>query len=96
MIGNTAEDWSYCSSRSDSDMLRVWFSCSPLVPSECGVKMVVYPEPDESIPHLQFYFIKIHFNIFLPSKTRSPKWLNRNDEACTDGAVNLVACCKLI
>jgi hypothetical protein len=40
MIGNTAEVWSYFSSRSDNDMLRVWFSCSPFVPSECGVKMV--------------------------------------------------------
>jgi hypothetical protein len=40
MIGNAAEARSYCSSRSDSDMLRVWLSCSPFVPSECGVKMV--------------------------------------------------------
>jgi hypothetical protein len=40
MTGNTAEAWYlYCSS-SGSDMLRVWFSCSPFVPSECGVKMV--------------------------------------------------------
>jgi hypothetical protein len=38
MIGNTAEIWSYCSS--DSEMLRVWSSCSPFVPSECVVKMV--------------------------------------------------------
>jgi hypothetical protein len=40
MIGNTAEAWSYCSSRSDNDMLQVWFSCSPFVPSNCGIKMV--------------------------------------------------------
>jgi hypothetical protein len=39
MIGSTAEAWSCCSSRSDGDMLRVWFSC-PFVPNECGVKMV--------------------------------------------------------
>jgi hypothetical protein len=39
MIGNTAKVWSCCSSGSDSDMLRVWFSCSPFVPSEHGVKM---------------------------------------------------------
>jgi hypothetical protein len=44
MIGNTAEAWSYCSSRSDSDMLRVWFICSPFVSSECGVKMVATQE----------------------------------------------------
>jgi hypothetical protein len=37
MIGNTAEAWPCCSSRSDGDMLRVWFSCSPFVPSEHGV-----------------------------------------------------------
>jgi hypothetical protein len=41
MTGNTADAWSYCSSRSDSDMLRVWFSRSPFVPSDCGVKTVV-------------------------------------------------------
>lgn len=40
MIGNTVQAWSHCTSRSGSDMLRVWFSCSPFVPSECGVKMV--------------------------------------------------------
>jgi hypothetical protein len=39
MNDNTAEAWTYCSSRSDSDILRVWFSC-PFVPSECGVKLV--------------------------------------------------------
>jgi hypothetical protein len=39
IIGNTAEAWSYCSSRSDGKMLRVWFNCSPFMPSECGVKM---------------------------------------------------------
>jgi hypothetical protein len=38
-IGNTAEAWSYCSSRSDSDILRVWFSCSLFMPSERDVKM---------------------------------------------------------
>jgi hypothetical protein len=25
LIGNIVEAWSYCTSRSDSDMLRVWF-----------------------------------------------------------------------
>jgi hypothetical protein len=39
MIGNTAEAWSCCSSRSDGEMLRVWFSSSLLVSSEHGVKM---------------------------------------------------------
>jgi hypothetical protein len=39
MIGITAEAWSYCVSRSDSDMLRVWFSCRPFMLSEHGVKM---------------------------------------------------------
>jgi hypothetical protein len=39
MIGSTAEAWSYCSSVSDRDLLRVWFSCSPSVLSEHGVKM---------------------------------------------------------
>jgi hypothetical protein len=43
MISNTAEARSYCSSRSDSDMLRVWFSC-PCVPIECGVKMTALLE----------------------------------------------------
>jgi hypothetical protein len=44
VIGNTAETWSCCSSRSDCDMMRVWFSCSPFVPSEQGVKVTVPPE----------------------------------------------------
>jgi hypothetical protein len=39
MIGNTAEAWSCYSSRSGSDMLRVWFSCSPFVPSEHDATM---------------------------------------------------------
>jgi hypothetical protein len=39
MIGNTAEAWSYCSSRSDCDMLRVWFTYSPFVQSEHGVNV---------------------------------------------------------
>jgi hypothetical protein len=38
VIGDTAGTWSYNSSRSRSDMLRVWFSCL-FVPNECGVKM---------------------------------------------------------
>lgn len=38
MMGNTAEAWSYCTSRSDSDMLQVRFSC-PFVTSEYSVKM---------------------------------------------------------
>jgi hypothetical protein len=47
MTGNTAEAWSHCSSRSDGDMLRVWFSYSLSVPSEHGIhgiKMTVPPE----------------------------------------------------
>jgi hypothetical protein len=44
MIGSTAEAVSCCSSRSDGDMLRVWFSCSPFVSSESGVKMVAAVE----------------------------------------------------
>jgi hypothetical protein len=39
MIGNTAEAWSYCSSRSNGDMLRVRFSYSQFAPSESGVNM---------------------------------------------------------
>jgi hypothetical protein len=44
MIGNTAEAWPYCRSRSDIDMLRVWFTCSPFMPSERGVNTVATPE----------------------------------------------------
>jgi hypothetical protein len=40
MIGNTAEAWSCCSSRSNGDMLRVWFSISPFVSSDRGVKTI--------------------------------------------------------
>jgi hypothetical protein len=40
MIGNTAENWSYYRSRSDSDVLRVWIRCSPSVPRLCGVKII--------------------------------------------------------
>jgi hypothetical protein len=40
MIGNTTEAWSYCSSRTDSDMLKVWYMCSLFLLSECGVKMI--------------------------------------------------------
>jgi hypothetical protein len=39
VIGNTAEALSCCNSRSDGNMLRVWFSCSSFVPNEHGVKM---------------------------------------------------------
>jgi hypothetical protein len=39
MIGNTADVRSFCSSRSDGDMLWVWLSCNPFVLSEHGVKM---------------------------------------------------------
>jgi hypothetical protein len=39
MTGDVSEAWSCCSSGSDSDMLRVWFSCNLFVPSEHGVKM---------------------------------------------------------
>jgi hypothetical protein len=38
-IGNTAEAWPCCSTRSDGDMLRAWFSCHPFVPREHGVNM---------------------------------------------------------
>jgi hypothetical protein len=41
VIGSTAEAWSHCNSRSYSDMLRVWFSCSPSASSECRVQMVL-------------------------------------------------------
>jgi hypothetical protein len=43
-IGNIAETRSSCSSRSDGNTLRVWFSCSPFVPSEHGVKMTAPQE----------------------------------------------------
>jgi hypothetical protein len=39
MIGNTADAWSHCSSRSDSGMLQVWFSCRLFVQSEHGIKI---------------------------------------------------------
>jgi hypothetical protein len=39
VIGNTVGAWLYCTSGRDGDLLRVWFSCSPFVPSECGVKV---------------------------------------------------------
>jgi hypothetical protein len=39
VIGNTAEACSWCSSRSNGDILRVWFNFSPFVRSEHGVKM---------------------------------------------------------
>ena len=34
-----------------------------------------YPDPDQSSPWPQSYFLKIHFNIILPSKPRSSKLL---------------------
>jgi hypothetical protein len=40
MIGSIAEAWSYCISRSDGDLLRVWFGCGLFMPSDCDVKMV--------------------------------------------------------
>jgi hypothetical protein len=33
-----------------------------------------YPDPDETNPHPQPYFPKIHFNIILPSTPRSSRW----------------------
>jgi hypothetical protein len=39
MIGNTAKAWSCYNSRSDGDMLRMSFNCSPLVLRECGVNL---------------------------------------------------------
>jgi hypothetical protein len=44
VIGSTAEACQYFGWRSDSDMLRVWFSCSPSVSSGCSVKMVAMLE----------------------------------------------------
>jgi hypothetical protein len=44
MIGSTAEAWSCSSSRSDGDMLRVWFSCIWFVSSEHHVKMTASRE----------------------------------------------------
>jgi hypothetical protein len=41
MIGNSAEAWSCSSSRSDGDMLRMWFICSPFVLSAHDIKMTV-------------------------------------------------------
>jgi hypothetical protein len=40
VIGNIAEAWLCCCSRSDGDMLRVWFSRRPFVPSDHGVKVI--------------------------------------------------------
>jgi hypothetical protein len=42
MIRNTAKAWSYHRSRSHSDMLRVWFSCDPFEPNECGAKWLLH------------------------------------------------------
>jgi hypothetical protein len=39
MVGNNTEAWSCFRSRSDGDLLRVWFSYSPFVPSGYGVKV---------------------------------------------------------
>jgi hypothetical protein len=39
MIVIIAEVWSCCSSRSDGDMLQMWFSYNPFMLSEHGVKM---------------------------------------------------------
>jgi hypothetical protein len=36
--GSIADAWPCRSSRSDGDMLRVWFSCGRFVPSEHDVK----------------------------------------------------------
>ena len=33
-----------------------------------------YPEPSRSSPYPTSHFLKIHFNIILPSKTAYPKW----------------------
>jgi hypothetical protein len=43
VTGSTAEALLCCSSRSDSDMLRVWSSFN-LTCVECGIKMVAVPE----------------------------------------------------
>ena len=39
-------------------------------PSTCP-----YPDPDQTSPWAQSYFLNIHFNIILPSKPRSSKLL---------------------
>lgn len=39
MIVHTAEASSRCSSWSDCNMLLVWFSCNPFVPSDHGLKI---------------------------------------------------------
>lgn len=39
MTGNTADVWPCYSSRSDGDILRVWFSSCRSVPSEHSAKM---------------------------------------------------------
>jgi hypothetical protein len=39
MVGNTAKVWSFCSIRSDNNMLQMWFNYIPFVLIEHGVKM---------------------------------------------------------
>jgi hypothetical protein len=40
MTANTAETWSYCSLRKDSNTLQLWFNFGLSMSSECGIKMV--------------------------------------------------------
>ena len=45
----------------------------PLLRSQ-GDATCPYPEPDQSSPCPTFHFLKIYFNIILPSMPRSAKW----------------------
>jgi hypothetical protein len=63
MIGNTAEAWSCCSSRSDSDMLRVWFSCTFFM-GECGVKMAATLEICISNKKISFFYCELGVSVY--------------------------------
>jgi hypothetical protein len=57
IIGNTAEAGSCCSSRSDGDMLRVWFSRRPFVQSEHGVNMTANCNAMRIFPSLLLFLL---------------------------------------